>query len=96
MRDLLHVDDLADAIRCCLERSVSGEIFNIGGGAENTISLAGLVDTLSGLIGKKPVLELNSEKEPGQMRYVSDIRKISRALHWKPKISLTRGLKTVL
>jgi CDP-paratose 2-epimerase len=96
VRDLLHVEDLARAIRRCLESDVSGEIFNIGGGPGNTITLAGLVDTLSGLIGKKPVLELSSEKEPGQMRYVSDTGKISRILGWRPRIGLKRGLKTVI
>ena len=96
VRDLLHVDDLADAVKRCLHSEVSGEIFNIGGGPDNTTTLAGLADILSSLIGKDPVLELSAEKETGQMRYVSDIRKIERALHWIPRISLKRGLKTVL
>jgi CDP-paratose 2-epimerase len=96
VRDLLHVDDLADAIKHCLQSRVSGEIFNVGGGPDNTTTLAGLVDTLSSLIGKNPVLEISAQKETGQMRYVSDISKIERALHWTPRISLKRGLKAVL
>jgi len=96
VRDLLHVDDLADIVERCIRSTVSGEIFNVGGGPDNTTTLAGLVDILSAMVGKDPVLELNSEKETGQMRYVSDIRKIGRTLNWKPRISLTRGLKTVL
>lgn len=96
VRDLLHVDDLAEAIQRFLRSKVSGEIFNIGGGPDNTTTLAGLVDTLSAMIRKGPVLELSSEKETGQMRYVSDIRKICRALNWAPRMNLKRGLKTVI
>jgi CDP-paratose 2-epimerase len=96
VRDLLHVEDLADVIERCLHSKVSGEIFNVGGGPDNTTTLAGLVDILSALIGKDPVLEITAEKETGQMRFVSDIRKIGRAFDWTPRISLERGLKTVI
>jgi len=96
VRDLLHVDDLADAIQNFLFSEVSGEIFNIGGGPENKTTLVELVGILSNLIGKDPVLELSPEKETGQMRYVSDIRKVCQALHWSPRISLKQGLKTVI
>ena len=96
VRDLLHVDDLSDAIRRFLQSGVSGEIFNIGGGPENTITLLELVKTFSAMIGKDPVLELSPEKETGQMRFVSDIEKARRILGWSPRIGLKRGLKTVL
>lgn len=96
VRDLLHVNDLAHAIERCLHADISGEIFNIGGGRGNVITLAGLVELLSSLIGKDPVVHKSAEKETGQMRYVSDIRKIERALKWTPRINLTQGLKTIL
>jgi CDP-paratose 2-epimerase len=96
VRDLLHVVDLADAIRLCLHSGISGEIFNVGGGPGNVTTLSELVDTLSALIGKKPVLHISPEKETGQMRFISDIGKISRALGWAPRINLRKGLKTIL
>ena len=96
VRDLLHVDDLARAIELFLESRVSGEIFNIGGGPENTTTLAGLVGTLETLIGRDAALDKSDEGEPGQMRYVSDIRKARTILGWAPRIGLKRGLRTVL
>ena len=96
VRDLLHVNDLADAIERCLQTDISGEIFNIGGGSENATTLAGLVDLLSSLIGKDPVVQKSAEKETGQVRYISDLRKIKRALKWKPCTNLAEGLKTIL
>ena len=96
VRDFLHVNDLADAIECCLHADTSGEIFNIGGGTENATTLAGLVNLLSRLIGKDPVVQKSAEKEAGQMRYISDLRKIKRALKWKPCTNLAQGLKTIL
>lgn len=96
VRDFLHVDDLADAVERCLHSEISGEIFNIGGGPDNTTTLSGLVDLLSSLIGKDPVVEKSAEKETGQMRYVTDIRKIERALGWTPRVGLMQGLETIL
>jgi CDP-paratose 2-epimerase len=96
VRDLLHVNDLADAVKRFLISKVSDEIFNVGGGPENQTTLAALVETLSAMIGKDPVLELSPDQETGQMRYVSDIRKISRALQWSPRVSLKQGLRTIL
>ena len=74
----------------------SGEIFNVGGGPDNVTTLAGLVNLLSSLIGKDPVLQKSPDEETGQMRYVTDIRKIERTLNWTPRISLLKGLKTIL
>lgn len=96
VRDLLHVNDLSDAIRKFFRSGVPGGIFNIGGGPDNRTTLIELVNTLSALIGKDPVLKLSPEKETGQMRYVSDIRKAQRTLNWSPRIGLKRGLKTVI
>jgi nucleoside-diphosphate-sugar epimerase len=96
VRDLLHVDDLSDAIRRFLRSGVSGGIFNIGGGPDNRITLLELVNTFSTMLGKDPVLELSPEKETGQMRFVSDIEKARRVLGWHPRIGLKRGLKSVL
>jgi CDP-paratose 2-epimerase len=96
VRDLLHVNDLADAIERCLHADISGEIFNVGGGPENATTLAGLVDLLSSLIGKDPVVQKSAEKEAGQMRYISDLRKMEHTLKWKPRTGLVQGLKTIL
>ncbi len=96
VRDLLHVDDFSNAIQRFLRSDVSGEIFNTGGGPDNKTTFLELVGLLSGLIGKDPVLELSPEKETGQMRFVSDIRKANRLLQWSPRIHLKQGLKTVI
>jgi CDP-paratose 2-epimerase len=96
VRDLLHVNDLSDAFQRFLASKVSGEIFNIGGGPDNKTTLAELVDILSKMTGKNPVLTLSPEKETGQMRYASDIGKVRRVLQWSPRISLRQGLKTVI
>ncbi len=96
VRDLLHVNDLADAMERCLRAEISGDIFNVGGGPDNVTTLAGLVNLLSSLIGKDPVLQRSPDEETGQMRYVTDIRKIERTLNWTPRVNLLKGLKTIL
>jgi CDP-paratose 2-epimerase len=95
VRDILFVDDLLDAYDAAFERlpKIGGQIFNIGGGRQNTISIWKEF---------KPILEKNLGKEikttqsdwrPGdQPVYISDIRKAKQVLNWSPKIQVDEGI----
>ena len=54
VRDLLFVDDLCEAYDAAVERidRASGQVFNLGGGPENTLSLLELVGQLDRLTGR--------------------------------------------
>ncbi len=95
VRDVLFVDDLVRALRLAVERidRTSGEVFNIGGGPSNTISVwAEFGKFLAELKGEEiPVLF--DEWRPGdQMCYISDIRKAARLMDWKPEINKETGI----
>ena len=51
VRDILWVDDLVRAMRSALERTdrTAGEIFNVGGGPENAVTVRGVVDRLQAI-----------------------------------------------
>ena len=54
MRDILHISDLVNLInKCVMKKNLNGNIYNIGGGPNNSISLLNLIDHLQKLIGKK-------------------------------------------
>ena len=55
VRDLLYVDDLIEAFWLAEDHlpEIAGQAFNIGGGADNTISLCELVERISALNGDR-------------------------------------------
>jgi CDP-paratose 2-epimerase len=98
IRDTLWVGDLINAYEMAIERigTVSGEVFNIGGGPSNTLSLLELVAMLETHFGRK----LNppfADWRPGDQRvFVADIRKAERLLGWRPAVSTPRGVALLL
>jgi CDP-paratose 2-epimerase len=94
LRDVLFVEDLADALLLAQEKiaQISGQSFNIGGGPENTISLLELLDLIVELNGSKPPIRFEEWRAADQRYYVSDIRKFSEATGWKPRISVQDGV----
>jgi len=97
VRDILFVDDLIRAFRMCLEKPevVAGQIYNIGGGPENTISIwLEMKDKLRVLTGLEPTEPPRKEWRSGdQPIYISDISKAQRDFGWQPKISVNQGMK---
>ena len=90
VRDVLHVQDLLDAMMVARKNidSTRGEIYNLGGGLERVISVVELLRKIEQRTGK--MLNLNySEVRPGdQPLYISDICKLQRHTGWKPQRSL--------
>jgi CDP-paratose 2-epimerase len=96
VRDVLFVDDLVRALRLAVERidTAAGEVFNIGGGPSNTLSVwqefGGLLADLKG----EQVPVCYRPWRPGdQPRYVSDIRKAGRSLGWRPQVDKATGVR---
>lgn len=95
-RDLLHVDDLTAACRAFIDSSVMLETYNVGGGAENTISLRGLLAIIAHEMNVNSVIdEANPLPEPVPLNYLSDLSKIERELDWSPKIGIAEGVKSL-
>jgi CDP-paratose 2-epimerase len=98
IRDTLWVGDLVDAYERALERidAVSGEVFNVGGGPRNTMSLRELVALLEREFGRR-LDPPYADWRPGDQRvFVADIRKAERVLGWKPTISTSEGIDRLL
>jgi len=96
VRDILFIDDLIDAYEAAVKNinQASGEIYNIGGGLENTVSIwSEFGPVLEELIGH-PIKTNQKKWRPGdQLIYISDIRKAKQELGWYPRVSLNEGLK---
>ena len=98
IRDTLWVGDLVDAYERALARidSVAGEVFNVGGGPGNTLSLNELVALLERSFGRK-LDPPYADWRPGDQRvFVADIRKAARVLGWEPKVSTLQGVEALI
>lgn len=97
VRDVLHVDDLARAYEAAVEKieDVRGEVFNIGGGAQNSLAIKEVFPLLEQSLGR-PVPFSHGPWRPGdQPVYVSDIKKAAERLDWKPSMNPQEGTKTL-
>ncbi len=96
IRDLLHVYDLNDAYDAVIQNidTVQGDVFNLGGGAENTMSIwSEFGPRLEKFLGRAiPVA--HGDWRPGDQKvFVADVRKAQKMLNWKPKYSVENGVK---
>jgi GDP-L-fucose synthase len=90
-REILHVDDLAGAMKHLMQAPVTHDLFNVGPGHDLAISeLAGLIAETVGFDGK---IVYDTSKPNGTMRKLLDSSRI-RSLGWEPKIDERSGLKT--
>jgi CDP-paratose 2-epimerase len=95
VRDVLAVEDLMrafEAVRSNLGRT-AGEVYNIGGGLNNAISLLELMAEIRRSTGHR--LEYDTEPiRPGdQALYVTNFGKLRRHTGWQPKMSLEQILE---
>jgi len=88
-RELMHVDDCADALVCLMQRYSGDVCLNVGCGQDVTISqLAGLV---AGVVGFEGEIAWDPGKPDGTPRKLLDCRRL-RALGWTPRIALADGI----
>lgn len=98
VRDILWIDDLVEAMRTAMEQidAVTGEVFNIGGGLENAVSVRGVVRRLREITGST-VPAHTADWRPGDQRvYISDNSKIGRLLGWAPRTPWRTGLERLV
>lgn len=95
VRDMLYVDDLIAAYLAALERieHVSGQIYNIGGGPHNALSIwAEFGPLLERLVGRELAVNYGPWRPGDQPVYVSAIDKAARDLGWQPQVSVAEGM----
>jgi len=94
VRDVLYVGDLLSAYEAAWNRidEVSGEVYNIGGGPGNTISLLDLLSQLEEELEREIPVDFSAWRPGDQPVYVSDIRKARDELGWSPHTDWKTGV----
>ena len=98
VRDALCIDDLIDLyLRVANQIEVAnGQVYNIGGGHLNTLSLLDLVSGLEVALGKHLEPGFASWRPGDQRVFVSDNMKAGMDLDWYPTVSVGEGVTRLI
>lgn len=95
VRDVLFIDDLADAYLAAFKKikRTAGQVYNIGGGHRNQMSLRELLAFLARFLGKPIPTQFGDWRPGDQPVFVCDIGKAKREFGWAPKVGVEQGVK---
>lgn len=98
MRDLLHVDDLLRLIDYQLTHfaELNGEIFNVGGGRDISLSLLETTQICEEITGHKiDISRVVSDRQGDVPLYITDASKIIQRTGWQPQIAPRKALESI-
>ncbi|HXH21485.1 MAG TPA: SDR family NAD(P)-dependent oxidoreductase [Dehalococcoidia bacterium] len=96
VRDLLYIDDLVEAYRLAGEHieQTAGRIYNIGGGAANTMSVwTEFRPLLERALGRRVPEPAFADWRPGDQKvFFCDTSRAERDFGWRPKVGVEEGV----
>lgn len=96
VRDCLYVDDLVKAYDKFIQGDIKSNLFCMGGGKDNTISLLEFIDLIEKLTGARLDYAFQDWRPSDQRVYISDIKKACKKLNWKPEVNIEDGAQRVI
>jgi len=93
VRDNIHSQDVARFIEAFIENPRSAEVYNLGGGKDNTCSILESFEIVSSITGKSMKYEyIDQNREGDHICYYSDLRKMQN--HY-PNWQITKKLRDI-
>ena len=98
VRDVLHADDMINLYYTAVDNleSLHGNVFNIGGGIENSLSLLELFKLLENITGKELVYDKLPVRESDQKVFVANLSKIGSMINWQPAVTSEDGVSRMV
>lgn len=94
VRDNIHSYDLVNAFWYFIQNPKKGEVYNIGGGSDRSVSVLGAIDLVNKELGKKMKVEYKEEHRADRRWDVHDISKFRKDYpDWNYKYSLNDIIK---
>jgi CDP-paratose 2-epimerase len=75
---------------------VRGEVFNVGGGIANSLSLIELFAMLEEITNTQLIYTKLPSRKSDQLVFVADIAKVNRLLGWEPVVSVKQGVTRMI
>jgi CDP-paratose 2-epimerase len=98
VRDVLCIHDLVRALdkaRSQMEKT-AGQIYNVGGGIDNSVSLREVIDQIQLVTGEQLHFETRRPRPGDQLYYVTDFSKLRAHTGWKPKHNVRQTIQMLL
>jgi len=98
VRDLLYVDDLIRAYQMAADniQKTRGQVFNLGGGPDNSISIYFDFKKLLEKLFNKNIIAPFAPARPGDQKiFVTDITKAKKYFDWEPIVNVETGLNNL-
>jgi len=93
VRDNIHSLDVARFIDCFIKEPRIAEVYNLGGGRDNSCSILEAFDLISSLSGKKMIYDYDEQNRSGDhICYISDLTKMRT--HY-PEWDITKSLEDI-
>jgi CDP-paratose 2-epimerase len=93
VRDILWVEDLVEAYHQAWKLRKAGGVYNIGGGAENSLSLLELVEVLDELHPQRLPLTFGDTRPGDQPVYIANAGLARQELDWSPQVGPRPGIE---
>lgn len=96
VRDVIHARDLAKLFLEYIRNPRGGEVYNVGGGRENSISLLESIDLIEDITGKRLAYELGNQREADHQWWITDLSKVrSHYPDWEQKYSVRETFEEI-
>jgi CDP-paratose 2-epimerase len=92
VRDIIHAKDLARLFYEFVNNPRAGEVYNVGGGRRNSISLLEAIDLIEEITGERLEYDFGSTREGDHIWWITNI---SKARSHYPSWDITMDLKTI-
>lgn len=97
VRDVLSVKDLVlafEKVRAQVEKT-AGQIYNVGGGSKNSVSLLEVISMIEEITGNRLHYSLHKSRPGDQPFYVTDFGKLTTDTGWQPRISVSQNIEMI-
>jgi CDP-paratose 2-epimerase len=97
IRDVLAVQDLIRGFAAAYENrhKTAGQIYNVGGGRENTISLLELLASMEKTLRKQIKYRFFPARPGDQPVYITDFSKLQRDVGWSPRLTVQQTIRNI-
>ena len=98
VRDLLHIEDLLRLVDYQLNNFelLDGEVLNVGGGKENSLSLLETTQLCQDIVGRStPIQPVTQAREGDIPIFITDNTQINHKTQWQPLINPRKTLQDI-
>ena len=97
VRDVLCVEDLMNAFDAVRRKmnTTAGQVYNVGGGPENSVSLLELLGHIRKLTGCEVRYQFEPQRPGDQILYITDFSKLAQHTGWHPRMNVRQTLESI-